>query len=149
MVYGVVGLKTHAKMLLVLRRESEPPGRRAARARSLVPYAHLGTGNYHPTHHQAVHRLRHAHRRRRRSAPTSSEVFMHLTSLAKVEKLTHLWLAPFTLHKRVLAAIASEAKHRARRASRAGIDRQDERAWSKRPRSTRCTRPRRRACRST
>jgi polyphosphate kinase len=37
-------------------------------------------------------------------------VFMHLTSLTKVEKLTHLWLAPFTLHKRVLAAIANEAK---------------------------------------
>jgi polyphosphate kinase len=38
-VYGVVGLKTHAKMALVLRRE--PNGLRR--------YAHLGTGNYNPT----------------------------------------------------------------------------------------------------
>jgi polyphosphate kinase len=38
-VYGVVGLKTHAKLALVLRRE--PQGLRR--------YAHLGTGNYNPT----------------------------------------------------------------------------------------------------
>src|SRR5947207_8745766 len=38
-VYGVVGLKTHAKMLLVTRREG----------RNLVRYAHLSTGNYNPT----------------------------------------------------------------------------------------------------
>src|SRR5207249_2516000 len=38
-VYGVVGLKTHAKMALVIRREDG----------SLRYYAHLGTGNYHPT----------------------------------------------------------------------------------------------------
>jgi polyphosphate kinase len=34
---------------------------------------------------------------------------MHLTSLAKVEKLTHFWIAPFALHKQVLAAISREA----------------------------------------
>jgi polyphosphate kinase len=38
-IYGVVGLKTHAKLALVLRREG----------RDLRRYAHLGTGNYHPT----------------------------------------------------------------------------------------------------
>jgi len=37
-------------------------------------------------------------------------VFMHLTSLTRVERLKHLWLAPFTLHKRNLANIAAEAK---------------------------------------
>src|SRR3546814_8098070 len=36
-VYGVVGYKTHAKMLLVVRREG----------RKLRRYVHLGTGNYH------------------------------------------------------------------------------------------------------
>ena len=37
-VYGVVGYKTHAKMLLIVRREH----------RKLRRYVHLGTGNYHP-----------------------------------------------------------------------------------------------------
>ena len=113
-VYGVVELKTHAKMLLVLRREEDEPskgkGARRAPARPrLVPYVHLGTGNYHPattklytdfgmlTANPAI-------------CADVERVFMHLTSLTKVEKLTHLWLAPFTLHKRVLAAIANEAK---------------------------------------
>jgi len=101
-VYGVVGLKTHAKLLLVLRREQE--GRR----HKLVHYAHLGTGNYHPSTTKlytdfgmltALPSL----------CRDVERVFMHITSLAKVEKLTHLWLAPFSLHKQVLAAIAREA----------------------------------------
>ena len=101
-VYGVVGLKTHAKLLLVLRREQE--GRR----HKLVHYAHLGTGNYHPSTTKlytdfgmltALPSL----------CRDVERVFMHITSLAKVEKLTHLWLAPFSLHKHVLAAIAREA----------------------------------------
>lgn len=110
-VYGVVGLKTHAKMLLVLRREEAAPpgGRRGAARTRLVPYVHLGTGNYHPsttklytdfgmlTSHPGI-------------CADVEKVFMHLTSLTRVERLTHLWLAPFTLHKRVLAAMANEAR---------------------------------------
>src|SRR4029453_5015404 len=42
-VYGVFGLKTHAKLSLLMRRERDVPGNSR-----LVPYAHLGTGNYHP-----------------------------------------------------------------------------------------------------
>src|SRR5436305_1750006 len=42
-VYGVFGLKTHAKLALLLRRERDVQG-----TSRLVPYAHLGTGNYHP-----------------------------------------------------------------------------------------------------
>jgi polyphosphate kinase len=110
-VYGVVGLKTHAKMLLVLRREEavSARGRRGAARTRLVPYVHLGTGNYHPsttklytdfgmlTAHPGI-------------CADVEKVFMHLTSLTRVERLTHLWLAPFTLHKRVLAAMANEAR---------------------------------------
>ena len=36
-VYGIVGYKTHAKMIMVVRRENN----------KLVRYVHLGTGNYH------------------------------------------------------------------------------------------------------
>jgi polyphosphate kinase len=101
-VYGVMGLKTHAKLLLVLRREGEGKRKR------LVHYAHLGTGNYHPT----TTRL-YTDFGMLTADPAicrdAERVFMHITSLAKVEKLTHLWLAPFSLHKQVLAAIAREA----------------------------------------
>jgi polyphosphate kinase len=101
-VYGVVGLKTHAKLLLVLRREGD--GKR----QKLVQYAHLGTGNYHPT----TARL-YTDFGMLTALPSLcrdvERVFMHITSLAKVEKLKHLWLAPFSLHKQVLAAIARES----------------------------------------
>jgi len=101
-VYGVMGLKTHAKLVLVLRREGD--GRR----QRLVRYAHLGTGNYHPT----TARL-YTDFGMLTAEPAIcrdvERVFMHITSLAKVEKLTHLWLAPFALHRQVLAAIAREA----------------------------------------
>jgi polyphosphate kinase len=113
-VYGVVELKTHAKMLLVLRREEDEPvargkGRRAPALPRLVPYVHLGTGNYHP----ATTKLYTDFGMLTADAQICADVervFMHLTSLTKVEKLRHLWLAPFTLHKRVLAAIANEAR---------------------------------------
>jgi polyphosphate kinase len=100
-VYGVVGLKTHGKMTLVLRRE-EVRG-----ASELVPYVHLGTGNYHEgtaklytdfgmlTAHAEI-------------CQDVEKVFMHLTSLTKVERLQHLWIAPFTLHRNLTRALASE-----------------------------------------
>jgi len=97
-VYGVVGHKTHAKMLMVVRREDG----------KLRRYAHLGTGNYHPrtarlytdfglfTSNENV-------------CADVSEVFSQLTSLGKVRKLNHLWQSPFSLHSEVLAAIRNEA----------------------------------------
>lgn len=111
-VYGVVGLKTHAKLLLVLRREEDEPARgkrRGTLPARLVHYAHLGTGNYHPSTTKLYTDFGMLTADRQLCADVE-RVFMHLTSLTKVEKLTHLWLAPFTLHKRVLAAIANEAK---------------------------------------
>jgi polyphosphate kinase len=102
-VYGLVGLKTHAKLLLVLRRESTRGRER------LVHYAHLGTGNYHPTTTKLYtdFGLLTAHAG---ICTDVEKVFMHLTSLTRVERLKHLWLAPFTLHNRNLAAIANEAR---------------------------------------
>jgi len=100
-VYGVVGLKIHGKMTLVLRREE-------ARGRvRLVPYAHLGTGNYHPT----TTRLYTDFGMLTADSDLCADVekvFMHLTSLTKVERLKLLWLAPFTLHKRLLESLAAE-----------------------------------------
>ncbi|MGB8517078.1 MAG: polyphosphate kinase 1 [Gallionella sp.] len=97
-VYGVVGHKTHAKMLMVVRREED----------KLRRYVHLGTGNYHPrtallytdfglfTCHEQM-------------CADVNEVFGELTSLGKARTLHHLWQSPFTLHEQVLRAIRQEA----------------------------------------
>ena len=99
-VYGVVGYKTHAKMLLVVRREE---GR-------LRRYAHLATGNYHPgtaklytdfgllTANPAV-------------CEDTNELFKQLTGLGHARKLTHLWVSPFTLHDRIVAAVRRESRN--------------------------------------
>jgi polyphosphate kinase len=100
-VYGVVGLKIHGKMTLVLRREDVRGKQR------LVPYAHLGTGNYHPT----TTKLYTDFGMLTADADLCADVervFLHMTSLAKVERLKLLWLAPFTLHRNLLAALADE-----------------------------------------
>ncbi len=98
-VYGVVGLKTHAKMALVIRRES---GR-------LKLYAHLGTGNYHPTTTKFYtdFGLLTANAALARDV---NEVFINLTSLTRPKKLNHLWVAPFELDKELLKAIRNETR---------------------------------------
>jgi polyphosphate kinase len=80
-VYGVFGLKTHAKLALLLRRERD-----AAGASRLVPYAHLGTGNYHPrtTRLYSDFGLLTADPD---ICADVNEVFLHITSLAKASKL--------------------------------------------------------------
>ena len=108
-VYGVVGHKTHAKMLLVVRREA---GR-------LKRYAHLGTGNYHPRTARLYTDFGLLTANDTLTADVN-EVFRQLTGLSKARKLSHLWQAPFTLHDNVLAAIAAEAA-RARAGGRARI----------------------------
>jgi polyphosphate kinase len=98
-VYGVVGHKTHAKMLMVVRREDN----------KLRRYVHLGTGNYHPRTAKLYTDF---------GLFTSNEdicadvnqVFMQLTGLGKASKLHHLWQSPFTLHTNVLAAIRNETR---------------------------------------
>jgi polyphosphate kinase len=102
-VYGVVGLKTHAKLLLVLRRELV--GKRSR----LANYAHFGTGNYHPATAKLYTDFGMLTANDALCADVE-RVFMHLTSLAKVERLKHLWIAPFTLHRNVITAIGNEAR---------------------------------------
>ncbi len=98
-VYGVVGLKTHAKLALVIRREGS----------ALQFYAHLGTGNYHPTTTKLYTDFGLLTSRQDLAAEVN-EVFIHLTSLTKPHTLNHLWLAPFALQNQIIKAIRSEAK---------------------------------------
>lgn len=99
-VYGVVGLKTHAKLALVIRREENG---------QLKHYAHLGTGNYHAstTRFYTDFGLLTAHPKQ---AAEVNEVFMHLTGLTKPKKLDYLWLAPFSLQNKIVKAIRNEAR---------------------------------------
>ena len=99
-VYGVVGHKTHAKMCLVVRREA---GR-------LRRYVHLGTGNY----HLRTARLYTDFGLFTADAALCAEVndvFRQLTGVSKAKAPPQIWLAPFTLHDHVVAAIAREVKH--------------------------------------
>ena len=98
-VYGVVGYKTHAKALLIVRREEG----------GLKRYAHLGTGNYHPRTARLYSDfgLMTANDEITRDV---SEVFKQLTGLGQARTLKHLWQAPFTLQPNVVAGIRAEAE---------------------------------------
>ena len=106
-VYGVVGYKTHAKMLMVLRREDGV----------FRHYVHLGTGNYHPRTTRFYTDLGLLTCRPKIGADVA-EVFKQLTGLGKAGALKHLWQAPFFLHAKVVAAI--EAETAAAKAGRKG-----------------------------
>ena len=104
-VYGVFGLKTHAKLALLLRREKDAGG-----ITRLQPYAHLGTGNYHPRTARQYTDFGLMTTNPEICADVN-EVFLHITSLAKANKLKRLWLAPFTMHRHLLDAIRRETRH--------------------------------------
>ncbi|KQR86060.1 polyphosphate kinase [Burkholderia sp. Leaf177] len=101
-VYGVVGHKCHAKMMLIVRRVLQN-GKMMLRR-----YAHLGTGNYHPrtarlytdfgmmTSNQEV-------------CEDVHHVFQQLTGIGGELRLHQLWQAPFTLHPNLMEAIRVEA----------------------------------------
>lgn len=98
-VYGVVGHKTHAKMLLVLRREQ---GR-------IRRYGHLGTGNY----HQRTARL-YTDFGLMTANPTICEdmdkVFSQLTGLGARRHLSLLLQSPFSMHGAVIDMINAETR---------------------------------------
>ncbi|MDT8386068.1 MAG: polyphosphate kinase 1 [Thiogranum sp.] len=99
-VYGVVGYKTHAKMLLVTRRETK----------KLRHYVHLSTGNY----HARTARLYTDYGLLTCNSEIASDthrVFQLLTSLGKVKPLSKILHAPFTLHKKLIEYIDRETEH--------------------------------------
>lgn len=93
-VYGVVGLKTHAKMLLVTRREG----------RQLRRYGHLSTGNYNVRTARLYTDLSYLTGDEETTADMDG-VFNHLASQNRPPKLRKLILAPFHLHHRMIEKI--------------------------------------------
>jgi polyphosphate kinase len=99
-VYGVVGYKTHAKMLLIVRREG----------RKLRRYVHLGTGNYHAGTARAYTDIGMITADADIGADVH-QIFQQLSGMAPAIRLKRLLQSPFTLHAGVLARIEREAKH--------------------------------------
>ena len=97
-VYGVVGYKTHAKMMLIVRREG----------RHITRYAHLGTGNYHASNARLYTDY---------SLLTCDKVltndvhkiFQQLTGMGRAVRVRKLFHAPFTLKKNLQDLIMQEA----------------------------------------
>jgi len=102
-VYGLVGHKTHCKVALVVRREADGKLRR---------YAHLGTGNYNPRTARIYTDLSHFTSREALTADAAA-LFNTLTGLGRAPHFTHLLVAPFTLHRRVIELIRREAANAA------------------------------------
>ncbi len=96
-VYGIVGKKTHGKMILVVRRENE----------HLRRYAHFGTGNY----HEKTARLYTDYGMFTCDSDLTSdahELFLALTSFTKVPVLKNILQAPFTLYNTLIKLIEKE-----------------------------------------
>ena len=99
-VYGVVGLKTHAKMLLITRRDK--------RTGQLQRYGHLSTGNYNARSARLYTDLSHL----TCDAAITEDmdaVFRHLSSHNRLPTLQQLVMAPFHLHSHMLERIGQAA----------------------------------------
>lgn len=99
-VYGLVGLKTHAKVALVVRKEQE----------GLRRYVHLGTGNYNPVTARIYTDLS-LLTCREDIANDAIEVFNFLTGYSKRDSYKKLAVAPVTLRERISEIIDREIKH--------------------------------------
>ena len=95
-VYGVVGLKTHAKMLLITRREGK----------GLRSYGHLSTGNYNPKTARLYTDLSYLTCDEQLTADMEV-VFRHLASPNRLPQLSKLVMAPFHLQNTMLQHLAS------------------------------------------
>ena len=93
-VYGVVGLKTHAKMLLVTRREGKV----------LKKYGHLSTGNYNPRTTRLYTDVSYLTCDVKLTADMD-HLFVHLASQSRLHRMNKLWIAPFYLQRKIIAQL--------------------------------------------
>lgn len=106
-IYGVVGHKCHAKMLLIVRRETVGKG---AKAKVILKrYAHLGTGNYHPRTAKLYTDFGLLTADVQITADMH-QVFQQLTGTGKHVVLSRLWESPFTMQDEIIKHIRSETR---------------------------------------
>jgi polyphosphate kinase len=99
-VYGLVGLKTHTKVVLVVRKEGE----------SIRRYAHIGTGNYNPKTARLYTDLGLLSCRDDLGADLT-DLFNYLTGYSCQKTFRKLLIAPVTLRDRMAALIKQETDH--------------------------------------
>jgi len=99
-VYGHVGLKTHGKLALVVRREDH----------GLQTYVHIATGNYNPTTSKLYTDLGLL-----TTDPDigddATDIFNYLTGFSMQKEFTRLMVAPLNLRERMVALIERETAH--------------------------------------
>ncbi len=101
-VYGVVGLKVHAKLCMVVRREKD----------GIRRYMHLGTGNYNATTSR-VYTDFGLFTCDRETGEDVANLFNFLTGYARIEQYQKLLVAPVTLRQGILDRIDREiSRHR-------------------------------------
>lgn len=99
-VYGLVGLKTHTKVILVVRKEKDKIRR----------YVHIGTGNYNPKTAKLYTDLGLISCREDLGADLT-DLFNFLTGYSKQKVFRKLLVAPVTMRDRMIAMIEREAEH--------------------------------------
>jgi len=99
-VYGLVNLKTHCKLCLVIRKEGD----------AIQRYVHIGTGNYNRATAQ-VYTDFGLFTANARIAADTSELFNYLTGYSKQTSYRELIVAPVALRERLTALIAREVEH--------------------------------------
>ena len=99
-VYGLVGYKIHAKLLLVVRKDDD----------CIRRYVHLGTGNYNPNTARLYTDLS-LLTCRTDFGEDATNLFNLLTGICQFQGTRRLLVAPFELRERVLALIRREAEH--------------------------------------
>jgi polyphosphate kinase len=97
--YGIVGLKTHAKICLVVRREGH----------GLRRYLHLGTGNYNPATSRVYTDFSYF-TDDQKLAEDGSDLFNYLTGYSEHEEYQELLVAPVTLRDRVMRGIEEQTE---------------------------------------
>lgn len=98
-VYGIVGLKTHAKLMVITRREQD----------ELRRYAHFSTGNYNPRTARLYTDIGYLTADPDLTSDADS-IFQQLASLTRIKAPRHLLTAPFRLHRQMLIHIEKVAQ---------------------------------------
>ena len=107
-VYGLLGLKTHCKVALVVRREGN----------ALRRYVHIGTGNYNPTTAR-IYTDFGLFTANEQIGADATDLFNYLTGFSRQETYRRLLVAPVNLRERMAALIEREIiNHRAGRPAR-------------------------------